>query len=49
MTPPPMLESLLEDILTHCAYILEDTSAASFETFVINRPLRQTVERETSS
>lgn len=40
-----MLESLLEDILTHCAYILEDTSAASFETFVINRPLRQTVER----
>lgn len=40
-----MLESLLEDILTHGGYILEDTSLTTFEEFVANRPLRQTVER----
>lgn len=45
MTQPPRLEALLEDILTHCAYILEDTLDTTFEEFVANRPMRQTVER----
>lgn len=36
MTQPPRLESLLEDILTHCAYILEDTLDTTFEEFVAN-------------
>lgn len=45
MTPPPILESLLEDILTHGGYILEDILDSTFEDFEVNRPMRQTVER----
>jgi uncharacterized protein with HEPN domain len=42
---PLILDSLLEDILAHCLYIIEDTNDATYEEFETNRHMRQIAER----